>query len=83
MSDKPRLNQEQMIESRKSGDGSSFWVDTRSEGSWVVGFEQKWVLDSAGAVAAVLKHALPEERRELAHVTFGEPEAAVGSERRP
>lgn len=47
----------------------------------MVSFEQD-VLDSAGAVAAVLKHALPEERRELAHVTFGELEAAVASERR-
>lgn len=39
---------------------------------------------SAGAVAAVLKDALLEERRELADGVFGEPEAAVGvgSERR-
>lgn len=61
-----------MIETWKSGD----------EGSFVVSFGRKGVPDSAGPVAAVLKHALPEERRELAHVTLGELEAAVGSERR-
>lgn len=35
---------------------------------------------SAGAVAAALKHTLPEERRELTHVPLGELEA-VGPQR--
>lgn len=52
-----------------------------SKGSFVVSLKHRCVLDSASAMAAVLKHAFPEERQKLTHITFGELKAVIASER--